>query len=101
MFRRLRQKLLMSVIIIGLIFSSIVAYAGSITYTYDGLNRLIRAEYEDGTIIQYIYDQYRNLGAIVITNWHQSHDCDNRRSPMGISQSIIKVENRLRQDELF
>ena len=61
MFRRLRQKLLMSVIIIALILTSVITYAGSITYTYDGLNRLIRAEYGDGTIIQYIYDQYRNL----------------------------------------
>ena len=35
--------------IIVLILTSVMTYAGSVTYTYDGLNRLIRAEYEDGT----------------------------------------------------
>jgi len=60
MFRRLKQKLLMSVTIIALILTSVITYAESVTYTYDGLNRLIRAEYEDGTVIQYIYDQAGN-----------------------------------------
>ena len=41
MFRRLGQKLLMIVTIIALILTSVITYAGPITYTYDGLNRLM------------------------------------------------------------
>jgi YD repeat-containing protein len=42
------------------IFVSVIAYAGSVTYTYDDLNRLIKAEYEDGRVIQYTYDAAGN-----------------------------------------
>jgi YD repeat-containing protein len=56
-----------SVAVIALIFISIfvsvVAYAGSVTYTYDDLNRLTKAEYEDGRVIQYTYDAAGNRTA--------------------------------------
>jgi YD repeat-containing protein len=52
--------------IIALILSSVIAYAGSVTYTYDGLNRLIRADYEDGTVIQYIYDEAGNRTTVYV-----------------------------------
>ena len=66
MSSRLRQGLLTSMAIIALILSSVIAYAGSVTYTYDGLNRLIRAEYEDGTVIQYVYDGAGNRTALYV-----------------------------------
>jgi YD repeat-containing protein len=49
-----------------LILTSVMVYAGSATYTYDGLNRLIRAEYEDGTVIQYTYDGAGNRTALYL-----------------------------------
>jgi len=59
----LRRWMLKGKIIITLIFISAIAYAGSVTYTYDGLNRLIKAEYEDGPVIQYTYDAAGNRTA--------------------------------------
>jgi len=44
--------------------ASVIAYAGSVTYTYDSLNRLIKAEYEDGRVIQYSYDGDGNRTAL-------------------------------------
>lgn len=43
-----------------LLFSSLLAWAGNVSYTYDDLNRLIRAEYDDGTVIEYTYDAAGN-----------------------------------------
>lgn len=36
------------------------ANAGSLSYTYDNLNRLIGVEYSNGTKIEYSYDQVGN-----------------------------------------
>ena len=66
MSSRLRQGLLASVAIIALILSSVIVYAGSVTYTYDGLNRLVRAEYEDGTVIEYTYDKAGNRTTVYV-----------------------------------
>ena len=63
MSSRLRRGMLTGVIIIALMFLSVIAYAGSVTYTYDSLNRLIKAEYEDGRVIQYTYDAAGNRTA--------------------------------------
>ncbi|MFB3887492.1 MAG: LamG domain-containing protein [Thermodesulfobacteriota bacterium] len=49
--------------VIALMLVSVIAYAGSVTYTYDSLNRLIKAEYEDMTVIQYSYDSAGNRTA--------------------------------------
>ena len=66
MSSRLRRGMLTGVIIIALMFLSVIAYAGSVTYTYDGLNRLIKAEYEDGRVIQYTYDGDGNRTALYV-----------------------------------
>ena len=52
--------------VIGLLLASIASsYAQTVTYAYDGLNRLIGAQYANGTIIQYSYDCAGNrLGQI-------------------------------------
>jgi YD repeat-containing protein len=55
---RLRDTLLTGIMVIGVLFLlTITGYAASATYTYDEMNRLIRAEYPDGTIIDYYYDE--------------------------------------------
>ena len=45
--------------ILFLFFAS-SSFAGSVSYQYDELNRLIRAEYSDGTVIEYTYDAAGN-----------------------------------------
>lgn len=46
-------------ILLFLIFAT-VSVAGTILYQYDSLNRLIKATYPDGTVIQYTYDAAGN-----------------------------------------
>ena len=60
---RLKRRISTGVTVFALMFASVIAYAGSVTYTYDGLNRLIKAEYEDGRIVQYTYDAAGNRTA--------------------------------------
>lgn len=45
----------------------LLAWADNVSYTYDTLNRLIRAEYEDGTVIEYSYDAAGNRLSQIIT----------------------------------
>lgn len=53
---------MLGIAVIGLLIASVVGcYAASVTYIYDEQNRLIRAEYPDGTITDYYYDQLGNL----------------------------------------
>jgi len=53
---RLRHGMLTSVAVIALMLASVIAYAGSVTYEYDELNRLKKVTYEDERVIQYTYD---------------------------------------------
>ncbi len=46
----------------------LVLVADSVTYTYDSLNRLVKAVYADGTTIAYSYDSSGNRLALVISN---------------------------------
>ena len=65
---RLRNALLMSITVISLLPISVVAsYAASVTYIYDELNRLRRAEYSDGTTIEYTYDEVGNRQQVIVT----------------------------------
>lgn len=50
-----------------LLLLPMVAWADSVSYTYDDLNRLIRAEYESGAVIEYSYDSAGNRTGQVIT----------------------------------
>ena len=57
----MRRRLFISFIVMTLFFASaFTSYAKTTNYIYDELNRLIRVEYEDGTIIEYIYDKAGN-----------------------------------------
>jgi YD repeat-containing protein len=58
---KLKIILFMSIAVIYCLLAFVAgSYAASITYTYDELNRLIRGEYADGTIIDYYYDEVGN-----------------------------------------
>lgn len=56
-----RHGLLIIVAVIGLFFTSaITSYAETVKYIYDDLNRLIRVVSDNGTVIQYTYDEVGN-----------------------------------------
>jgi YD repeat-containing protein len=58
---RLRHRLVISVVVISLIVVSFnTLYAETTNYFYDELNRLIRVEYGNGTVIEYTYDKAGN-----------------------------------------
>ena len=64
MWPKIRCDIVASVAITAVILASAIAYAGSVTYTYDSLNRLIKAEFEDGRVLQYTYDAAGNRTAL-------------------------------------
>ncbi len=58
MSSKIRHGLLVSIAVIGLFFIFVLtSYTEATNYVYDELNRLIRVEYEDGTVIEYTYDK--------------------------------------------
>jgi YD repeat-containing protein len=58
---KIGRGLLINIVVIGLFFTSVlISYAETINYVYDELNRLVRVEYEDGTVVEYIYDKTGN-----------------------------------------
>src|SRR4030042_4976100 len=64
---KMRHALLISVTMIALLFATvIVSYAETVNYIYDELNRLIRVEYGDGAVIEYIYDKTGNRREMAI-----------------------------------
>ena len=54
------KALLTLVMISGILLSAYAANAATANYTYDELDRLITATYDDGTIITYNYDELGN-----------------------------------------
>jgi len=57
----MRHGLFISIIVIVLFFTAVISsYAKTTNYIYDELNRLIRVEYEDGSVMEYIYDKAGN-----------------------------------------
>jgi len=42
------------------LFISILAFSETVQYTYDNLDRITKAEYSDGTVIEYAYDAAGN-----------------------------------------
>jgi hypothetical protein len=59
--------LLISLVVISLIVISFnTSHADTTNYVYDELNRLIRVEYGDGTIIEYIYDNTGNRSHLYV-----------------------------------
>jgi YD repeat-containing protein len=58
---KMRHGLLISLVVISLIVISFnTSYTDTTNYIYDELNRLIRVEYGDGTVIEYTYDKAGN-----------------------------------------
>ncbi len=61
MLLRLKHALLLGIAVIALIYSSAFdSFSQSVDYHYDDLNRLIRVENPDGTVIGYAYDEDGN-----------------------------------------
>jgi len=57
------------------------AYAGSVVYTYDANGRLIKAQYDNGAVIEYAYDPAGNWTSKVVIsicegNSDDDHDVD-------------------------
>ena len=58
---RLKNKLLFITAIIGFLFTlCLPSYSGASNYFYDDANRLIRVDYENGSKIEYSYDESGN-----------------------------------------
>jgi YD repeat-containing protein len=58
---KMRHALLISIVLIGLVVVSFsTSYAETTNYIYDELNRLIRVEYGDGSVVEYTYDKAGN-----------------------------------------
>ncbi len=58
---KIKKKTLMTLVFAALIFiPAIASFAGTVNYIYDDLNRLTRAIYGDGTVIDYTYDEVGN-----------------------------------------
>jgi YD repeat-containing protein len=54
------------VIVLGLLIFAAPGFANTIVYQYDALDRLVRAEYSDGTVIEYAYDEAGNRLTIYV-----------------------------------
>ena len=64
---KMRYGLLISIAVIGLLFTSVPnSYAETINYIYDELNRLIRVEYGDGAKVVYTYDEMGNRSQVYV-----------------------------------
>jgi YD repeat-containing protein len=64
----MRHGLLISLVVISLVvISSNTSYSDTTSYIYDELNRLIRVEYGNGTVIEYTYDKSGNRLEIAIS----------------------------------
>lgn len=68
----MRAKLLsrLSVLLVSLMLSGMfigTVAAGSVTYEYDALGRLERIVYDDGTVIEFVYDAAGNRTSRVVT----------------------------------
>lgn len=57
----LRQFLVVSILVsLFILLMNLPAQSGTVNYTYDEGNRLIRMDYEDGSRIEYVYDESGN-----------------------------------------
>jgi endo-1,4-beta-xylanase len=55
---RMRRGLLICITVTALLFAFVLtSYAQTANYIYDELNRLIRVEYGDGSVVEYTYDK--------------------------------------------
>jgi hypothetical protein len=61
------KRLIVSVVTVLTLILVNSSFASLVNYTYDDLNRLERAAYEDGTIIDYYYDEVGNRTQKIVT----------------------------------
>jgi len=60
-----RAILISTALVTGLVLMASSANAGTTTYKYDTLGRVIEVDYPDGSIITYTYDKAGNRTATV------------------------------------
>lgn len=63
----IRVKVTVAILAISLISSADTASAGTISYSYDTLGRLVQVTYPNGAVIQYIYDANGNRTTYIVT----------------------------------
>ena len=51
------EKIVVTAFIVTLTLGAVSGHSQSVTYIYDNLNRLEKAHYEGGTVIEYTYDK--------------------------------------------
>ena len=64
---RLKFGLSMLLFCLALLATADPAEAGSVSYEYDALGRLERIVYDDGTVIEFVYDAAGNRTSRVVT----------------------------------
>jgi len=62
-----KQTILFNLTILMSVLLCPVAFSASVQYTYDSINRLIKAEYDNGAVIEYSYDAAGNRTSRVVT----------------------------------
>jgi hypothetical protein len=62
-----KNGLIISAVTILILILVNASFASLVNYTYDDLNRLEKVEYEDGTIIDYYYDEVGNRTQRIVT----------------------------------
>jgi YD repeat-containing protein len=66
---QLPKPILKRSIFAGILIAALsdVAWAGSVTYSYDTLGRITQAAYSTGVVIAYVYDAAGNRSSYVIS----------------------------------
>ncbi|OGP75257.1 MAG: hypothetical protein A2W09_04060 [Deltaproteobacteria bacterium RBG_16_50_11] len=86
---RIKHGLLITVILISLFFTSVLtSHAETINYIYDELNRLIRVEYGNGTVIEYIYDKAGNRVTEIVDTAPPTTTASPPGGPYSTAQSV-------------
>lgn len=62
-----KKEISFVIVIVFWLFIALTAFAGTVQYTYDSLNRLTETEHDDGTVIEYTYDADGNRLTKVVT----------------------------------
>jgi hypothetical protein len=61
------KRLIISAVTVLILILVNTSFASLVNYTYDDLNRLEKVEYEDGTVIDYNYDEVGNRTQRIVT----------------------------------
>src|SRR3990172_5507827 len=89
MSSRIKHGILITATLISLFFATVLtSYAETINYIYDELNRLIRVEYGNGTVIEYIYDKAGNRVTEILDTAPPTTTASPPGGPYSTAQSV-------------